>query len=97
MPSRLTIFRMAAVIILLLTGMELIACEVVSPTACELSGAPSDQSTASGDACFCCCFHIVVRTPVVFEPTDQVVAFEGLPPIPFLSFDASSIYNPPKG
>ena len=31
MPSRITIFRIVAVAILLLTGVELIACEVVVP------------------------------------------------------------------
>lgn len=31
MPSRVTIFRVAAVVMLLLTGVELIACEVLCP------------------------------------------------------------------
>ena len=96
MPSRLTIFRIAAVIILLLTGVELIACEVVSPATCEMSGAPGDQSTNSGDACLCCCFHIVVGTPLVFEPTDEVVVSESLQPFPLFSRESTSIYHPPR-
>ena len=83
-------------IILLLTGVELIACEVCLPATCEISGASSDQGTDSGDACLCCCFHIVVRTPLVFEPTEEAVALEPLPPIPFSSFESASIYHPPK-
>lgn len=96
MASRFTVFRIAAVIILLLSGVELIACEVVSPPACEISGAPGGQSTGSGDDCLCCCFHIVVRTPLVFEPTEEAIALDPLTPIPFSSFEAVSIYHPPK-
>ena len=96
MASRLTIFRIAAVMILLLTGMELIACELVSPSSCELAGAPSGQNTDSGDACLCCCFHIVVRAPFVFEPTEGAGALDALPRLPFASFEPASIYHPPK-
>jgi hypothetical protein len=96
MPSRGTIFRIAAVIILLLTGVELVACEVFSHATCEISGAPSDQSSNSGDACLCCCFHIVVQTPLVFEPSEEAVALEVLPSIPFSSFESAGIYHPPR-
>ena len=96
MPSRLTIFRIAAVIILLLTGVELIACEVVSPATCEIFGAPGDQNTASGDACLCCCFHIVVQAPFVFETTHDVVIFESLQPPQFFSNESAGIYHPPR-
>ena len=103
MPSRLTIFRIAAVVILLLTGLELVACEVFSPATCEISGTPRDKgtssrgtSTDSGDACLCCCSHIVIRRPFVFEPTNEAVAFKPLPPVRFSSFESASIYHPPK-
>jgi hypothetical protein len=96
MSSRVTIFRIAAVFILLLTGVELIACEVISPATCELSGTPGDQSADSGDACLCCCFHIVVRARLVFEPTEEAVALNTQPPLAFSSFEFASIYHPPK-
>lgn len=96
MPSRVTIFRIAAVAILLLTGLELVACEVFSPATCEISGAPSDQKTDSGDACLCCCYHIVVITPLVFDPADETVALEPAPSLPFSSFESANIYHPPK-
>lgn len=96
MSSRLTIFRIAAVIILLLTGVELIACEVFSPATCEISGVPGGQCTNSGDACLCCCSHIVVRVPLVFEPTEEAVALKPVPPVPVSSFEPASIYHPPK-
>lgn len=96
MPSRVTIFRIAAVIILLLTGMELVACEVFSHATCEISGAPGDQSTNCGDACLCCCFHIVIQTPFEFEPSEEAVPLESLPPIQFCSLQSASIYHPPR-
>ena len=96
MASRVTVFRIAAVIILLLTAVELIACEVFCHATCEISGAPGGHSTNSGDACLCCCFHIVVRTPLVFEPTEEAIALEPLPPIPFSSFECARIYHPPR-
>ena len=96
MPSRITTFRIVAVIMLLLTGVELVACEAFSPATCEISGAPSDQSTDSGDACLCCCFHIVVATPFVLEPTEKIVALELVTPVPFPSQESAKIYHPPK-
>ncbi len=94
MPSRITIFRIVTVFILLLTGVEMVACELISPETCELFGAPSDQST--GDACVCCCFHIVVKAPFVFEPTQEAVTLEAIPQIPFSSFESVNIYHPPR-
>ncbi len=96
MPSRVTTFRIVAVVILLLTGVELIACEIVSHAACEISGASGDQSTDSGDSCLCCCVHIVVRTPLVFEPTEEAIALEAFLRTPFSSFESASIYHPPR-
>jgi len=96
MPSRITLFRFSAVIILLLTGVELIACEVNSDITCEISGVPSDQNRGPEDACLCCCSHIVVRTPMAFDPTDEVVALEPSPQFVFSSFESLTIYHPPK-
>lgn len=96
MSSRATIFRIAALAILLLTGAELIACEALSPATCEISGTSSDQGTDSGDACLCCCFHIVVRTPVTFGPAEDAVVLQPLPAIPFSSFESTAIYHPPR-
>jgi hypothetical protein len=103
MPSRVTIFRIAAITILLLTGLELVACEVFSPATCEISGVPISQnndargtSPNSGDACLCCCSHIVIRVPFVFKSTDEAAALKTLPPIRFSSVESASIYHPPK-
>lgn len=96
MPSRVTIFRVAAVVMLLLTGVELIACEVLSPTTCEISGAPDDQKPGSGDACLCCCFHIVIATPIVFETALEVAALDPPWAVQVPSIESASIYHPPR-
>lgn len=96
MPSRITIFRIAAVTILLLTGLELVACEVFSPSTCEISGVPGGRNTDSGDACLCCCSHIVVRVPFVFEPSEEVVPLDPPRSIQLYCFESASIYHPPK-
>jgi hypothetical protein len=96
MSSRFTIFKIVAVVILLLTAAELVACEAFSPATCELAGGPGGQTTDSGDACLCCCFHIVVVAPVVFEPAEKVVALDPLPSVPLSSFESAAIYHPPK-
>jgi len=96
MPSRVAIFRIVAITILLLTGAELIACELSSEATCELSGSPGDHNLNSGDACLCCCVHVVVRTPIVIEPTQEAVALEPLPQLLFSSFESRIIYHPPK-
>jgi hypothetical protein len=90
------IFRIVAIALLLLTGMELIACEILSPATCEISGAPSSQKGDSGDACLCCCFHIVIRTPFVLAPANEAGALDPPPYIPLSSFESASIYHPPK-
>jgi hypothetical protein len=96
MSSRAIIFRIAALAVLLLAGVELIACEALSPAACEISGTLSDRGSDSGDACLCCCFHIVVRTPLVFGPAEDAVVVQPLPSIPFSSFESTAIYHPPR-
>lgn len=97
MPSRVTIFRIGAIVMLLLTGIELVACEVVSPAACELSGNQSAPTTDSGDQCLCCCSHIVVAAMIMIEPVAEAAALDPSPRVAFASFESVRIYHPPKG
>jgi hypothetical protein len=104
MPSRITVFRAIAVAILLLTGVELVACELMSPASCEITGIPGDGGTSpapegqapEGDSCLCCCFHIVVSPQIELTPTvDSAPTFvltQCNPP----SADAPHIYHPPR-
>ena len=99
MISRITVFRVVAVAILLLTALELFGCELISPTACEIAGIPSDGGSSKpfdGDSCLCCCFHIVVSAQIELTPTfDTAPTFvlaQCAPP----SAEASHIYHPPR-
>jgi len=99
MPSRITVFRAIAVAVLLLTGVEMVACELVSPGACEIAGTSDDNGTskqADGDSCLCCCFHIVVSPQIELTPTiDSAPTFvlaQCNPP----SAETPHIYHPPR-
>jgi hypothetical protein len=93
---RSKVFWIAALAMLLLTGMELIACEVISPETCEIAGAAGDQSPDSGDACLCCCPHVAIAAPMVLGRADEAVALDPPPSVAFPSFETASIFHPPK-
>lgn len=91
------LFRAAAVILLLVTGAELFACELMAPDSCESFGFPSNDSVPStDDNCICCCTHILIAEPIVLKASGEAVA------IPDASAPATpesvplSIYHPPK-
>lgn len=99
MPSRISVFRTVAVAILLLTGVELFACEMISPATCEITRIPGDGGSSKapeGDSCLCCCFHIVVSPQIelttIVESAPAFVLAQCIPP----SADAPHIYHPPR-
>lgn len=81
MPARATtLYRVAAILLLLLAAGELLACHVLSAARCEISGSASGcdpDDGNSGDECLCCCRHIVVVPPLVLMPG---LRFEFFPP-----------------
>ena len=83
--------------LLLITGAELYACEMLAIDSCETFGTPADKSTANdGDNCICCCTHIVIAQFSVVVPVNGIVALtEFQAPAPP---DAQSVlvYHPPK-
>ena len=91
-----TIVRIVAIFLLLLTGVELVACELASPEACELTGGQGSGGADCSDACLCCCIHIVVTSPIAFDPSEVAVYFEPLPPVPFASLESAAVYHPPR-
>ncbi len=99
MPSRISVFRTVAVAILLLTGVELFACELVSPATCEISRIPGDGGSSKpsdGDSCLCCCFHIVVSPQIELTPTFDVAPTFVLAQCDPPSAEAPRIYHPPR-
>ncbi len=83
-------------VLLLIAGVDLVACELVSPESCEMAGAPGGQSGSPDDACLCCCSHIVVGPPLRLEPTEEALRMERPPAEQIPSYETASIYHPPK-
>lgn len=95
--SRSHIFRLAAVLLLLLMGVELIACEVLAPEQCESFGYPSgQQSQKVDDNCICCCAHIVLASFVPLAVTAGVVRVLDPEDPPKPEYQSSSVYHPPR-
>ena len=94
---RASIFRLAAVFLLLLTSAELYACEVLAPEQCESFGYPQDASPQqSDDNCICCCAHVIVVRPVLLDAS--VLVITTLDPVESRQIEQqpASIYHPPK-
>lgn len=95
--THFALFRLAAVLLLLITGAELFACEVIAPERCESFGFPKDGgSEQADDNCICCCLHIVVISPIQLNAIGVMVTF--LQPVdpPKVARRSTSIYHPPR-
>ncbi len=91
-------YRVAAMLMLLLTGAELAACEMIAPGRCESFGFPSDNPNSTGDNnCICCCTHILIAQPVFLEACAEVVASaDYYPALAPSESEALSIFHPPR-
>lgn len=74
MPAPRTIFRVVALVLLLLTAGEVFACEILFPNGCESDRVPRSQQTQSDDCCICCCAHIVVVQPIQLDLQETPVS-----------------------
>ena len=95
--TRAAIFRLMALLLLLVTGAELFACEMIEPEQCESFGSSGSTGGApAGDNCICCCAHVVVIAPFALAPVAEGVT--ELAPIdhPKPEYKSLSIYHPPK-
>lgn len=91
------LFRLAAMLLLLVTGAELFACEMLAPEQCESFGLPSDNDEAQlGDNCICCCNHILVVQPVTLMPSHQTVVHLGFLQPASPQIRPTTVYHPPK-
>ena len=89
--SRVALFRFVAVLLLLLLGAELFACESTA----DGCGTGTSQ-TQVDDGCLCCCAHIVIvnHTPLVPYAEQVGIIVVGEPQKPLL--ESSAIYHPPR-
>ena len=91
--TRTSIFRLAALFLLLLTGAELFACEMIDPQNCEGFGFPK---SGADDNCICCCTHIVVADMIVLHPIAERVTSVMTSVAPKPEHKSFSIYHPPR-
>jgi len=96
MPGRRTVFRFAALLLLSLTSVELLACEVLNPSGCESYGVPGSQQAQDDDNCLCCCFHIVVERPIHLDHQDLLLRGWVEPDTSRPRTQSSCIYHPPR-
>ena len=99
MPSSITFFRVVAGAVLLLAGVELLACDLVLPATCEIAGIPDDGGSSNptdGDSCLCCCFHIIVKPQIDLTPTIEIATAFILGQCAPPSAESPNIYHPPR-
>jgi hypothetical protein len=91
------LFRLAAVMLLCVTGAELYACEILAPQECESFGYPTDSGgSAADDNCICCCAHIIVAQPLELKPSNDVVLLLETPDPAFPQNRTLTFYRPPR-
>ena len=73
-----TIFRIAAVLLLLITGAQAYACATSDACVIDTTAPNSGCDQAGGDNCLCCCHHVVPATAVTLIIAERV--WEGPPP-----------------
>jgi len=64
--------RIFAVLLLLIAGAEVYACDA-SETCVSTNTGSDGCDQPSGDNCLCCCHHVVPVSAFVLEPCDSVV------------------------
>lgn len=95
--ARPAIFRVAATVLLLLTGVELFACEMIGPEQCESFGFPTESGDSEADDnCICCCTHIVVLSPFVLTASGERATMVSPGELRKPERLSSSIYHPPR-
>jgi len=94
--SRINLFRVAAVLLLLLGAVEVYACDMADACVTSASGQNSDCDQPSGDNCLCCCHHVVPAAVVTLEAVEYVC--DGPPPAPLAHTAALAlpIDHPPQ-
>jgi len=76
--SRFNLLRVVAILLLLVAGAEVYACDISDACVSSAAGQNSDCDQPSGDNCLCCCHHVVPVTIVTLEAAEYVC--DGTPP-----------------
>lgn len=98
--TRTTLFRIVAVLLLLIAGAEVYACDIsdacVTGAADPSSQQPSDCDQPTGDFCLCCCHHVVPVATFVLEPAERLFEKPAPPLVPHLAPQSAHIDHPPQ-
>ena len=97
---RTILFRTAAVLLLLMAGGGVYACDIsdacVAGFPDQTSQQPGDCDQPLGDNCLCCCHHVVPVAVFVLEPAEQVLERPSPRLIPHLASLPAHIDHPPQ-
>ena len=90
-------FRCTAMFLVLFAAVEVLACDLLPNSDCYISHRQDPgQTQESGDNCLCCCAHMVVVKPLVFEPEEAVAPAPMDENVPQPLFVPSHIDHPPQ-
>ena len=91
--------RIIVAVLLLWTGADLVACDLLFPAACELAGSQDENGRNQprpSDDCFCCCAHVVPAVPLDMKPDHRVSTAADAPEMRTPALAPSYIFHPPK-
>lgn len=92
--------RLVALALAFFAGVEVLACDLVSPEFCKLSagshGDKSDQPSDGADNCLCCCTHYVAPSGIQLIVFMNVGSPEPLKPAMGPLPEPTRILHPPR-
>ncbi|QOY90586.1 hypothetical protein [Paludibaculum fermentans] len=94
--SRTTLIRLIAVLLLLIAGAEVFACDITDPCITSAASPSAGCDQPLGDNCLCCCHHIVPAATVTLDASEYVA--DAVPPRPTAHAASMSlpIEHPPQ-
>lgn len=100
MPRWRELIRLIAIALVLLTGFQVLACDLVSPACCKFSNtasqAHSDDVDAGDDTCLCCCTHYLEAHRCELAASNSVGGLTVFAPAQSQLPDPSRILQPPR-
>lgn len=92
--------RLVALALALFAGVEVLACDLVSPEFCKVSagslGDKSGQSSDGADNCLCCCTHYVAPSGIQLTVFMNVGSLEPVKPALGPLPEPARILHPPR-